>query len=51
MQHILYLFCVAPQYIITVPLVEHRVITNETLYGVSYFYAVWLLSMTLFMTL
>ena len=47
MQLILYLICVALYYKFTMPLVKHCVIAKGPLYGVSYLYAVWLLSMTL----
>ena len=51
MQRILYRISVAPYCSITVTLVKHFVITKGPLYGVLYFYAVWLLSMTLSPTL
>ena len=41
----------APHCNSTVPLVNYCVITKEPLYSVSYFYAVWLVSMTLSPTL
>ena len=47
MRHILCLIFVGPYYNITVPSVKHRVITKGHLYGVSYFYAVWSVSMNL----
>ena len=37
--------------LINVPMVKHCVITKGPLYGVSYFYAVWLLRMNLSLTL
>ena len=42
---------IAPYFNVTIPLFQHFVITNGTLYGVSYFYATWLLSMNLSPTL
>ena len=45
------LICIGPYCIVTVPLAQHHVITNRPLYIISYFYAVWLLSMTLSPTL
>ena len=47
----LYLICVGPQCKFTVPLVKHYDITNGAVYGVSYFCAVCLVSMTLSLTL
>ena len=51
MQRILCLIYVAPYFNVTVPLVKHCVITKGPLYGVSYLYAVWLVSMNLSRTL
>ena len=51
MQRILYLSCIAPHSKFTVPLANHCVITKGTLYGVSYLYSVWLVSMNLSPTL
>ena len=48
---ILYLIFDGPYCNGTVPLVKHRVIKNGPLYGVSYLYSEWLLSMTLSTTL
>ena len=50
-QHILYLVFVAPYCINTMTLVKHCVVKKGPLYGVSYLYEVWLVSMTLFPTL
>ena len=44
---ILCFVCIGPYCIVTVPLVQHWVITNGPLYGVSYLYAALLLSITL----
>ena len=44
--HILYPFFVRTYFNVTVPLVQHCVITNGGLFGVSLFYAAWLLIMT-----
>ena len=51
MRSILYLISITPYCKFTVPLVKHCVITNGTVYGVSYFYAVCLVSMKLSPTL
>ena len=51
MRRILCLIFVGPYFNITMPLVKHCVITKVPLYGVSHFYALWLLSMTLSPTL
>ena len=51
MRRILYLIFIAPHFKFTVPLVKYWVITKGTLYGVSYLYEVWLLSMTFSLTL
>ena len=51
MQRILHLISVAQIFNETMPLVQHRVITNEPIYGVSYLYAVCLVRMTLSPTL
>ena len=51
MRCILCLISVAPYLKFTVILVIYCVITKGTLYGVSYIYAVWLVSMTLSPTL
>ena len=48
---LLYLLSIAPHCNETVPLVQHYFIKNGTLNGVSYFYAAWVLSMTLSSTL
>ena len=45
MRSILYLISVAPICNNTVSLVQHRVITNGPVYGISYFYTVCLVSM------
>ena len=50
-RRILCLICVAPYCNVTVPLDQHYVIKNETLYGASYFYAELLVSITLSPTL
>ena len=50
-RRMLYLIFIALHYKFTVPLVKHCVITKGNLYGVSYLYAVCLLSMTLSRTL
>ena len=50
-RRILYLIFVGPYCKCTVPLVKQCVITKEPLYGVSYLYTVWLVSMTLSLTL
>ena len=42
----LYLFVVYPIFIMTVPLVHACIISNGTLYGVSYLHVALLLSMT-----
>ena len=42
MRRILYLIYVAPIFNETVPLVQHRIITNGPVFGVSYLYAVCL---------
>ena len=47
MRRILCLISITPHYKFTVPLVKHCVITKGALYGVPYFYAVCLVSMTL----
>ena len=39
MRRILYINFIAPHYNVTLPLVQHRVITNEPLYGVSFLYS------------
>ena len=46
-QHILYLIFVAPYYNVTMTLVQHCVISNGTLYGISYLKAELLSSITL----
>ena len=51
MRHILCLIFVALYFKFTVPLIKQCVITKGYLYGVSYFYAVWLVSMNLSPTL
>ena len=51
MQCILYVIFIAQFFNITVPLAKHYVITNGPIYGVSYLYAVYLVSMTLSPTL
>ena len=51
MQCILYLLFIAPYCNSTVPLVKHCVITNDHVYGVSYSYAVCLVSIMVFLTL
>ena len=48
---ILYLIFVRPYCQFTAPIGKHHVITNGPLDGVSYLYAAWLLSMTLYPTL
>ena len=50
-QRILYLICIGPYYIFTVPLIKQRVLINGPVYGVSYLYAAWLVSMNLSPTL
>ena len=50
-RRILDLIFVAPHCNYTAPLVQHCVITNGPIYGVSYFNAVCLVSMTLSPTL
>ena len=47
MRRILYLIFVTPHFKFTLILVKQCVITNGPLYGILYFYAVWLLRMTL----
>ena len=51
MRRILCLIFVRPYCNVTVPLVKYCVITKGHLYGISYFYAVWLVRMTLSPTL
>ena len=51
MQRKLYVICVSPYCNFTVSLVKHCIITKGLLYGVSYFYEVWLVSMNLSLTL
>ena len=51
MRHILYVICIKPNCKLTVPLVKHWVITKWPLYGVSYLYEMWLVSMALSPTL
>ena len=51
MRHILCLICITPHCKFIVPLVKHCVITKGPLYSVSYFYAAWLVNMTLSTTL
>ena len=51
MRRLLYLISLAPYCNITVPFVKHCAITKGALCGVSYLFAVWLLSMTLFHTI
>ena len=51
MQRILYIIFIAPYCNITVQLVKNYVTTKGPLYGVSYLYAVWLVRMTLSLTL
>ena len=46
-QRILYLILFRPYCIVTVMLVQHPVITDGPLYGISYLYAALLLTMTL----
>ena len=50
-QRIWCLICIGPYFIVTVQLVQHRVITNGPVYCGSYFYAAWLLIMNLSPTL
>ena len=50
-RRILYLIYIAPHSKFTVPLVKKCVITKGNIYGVSNFYELWLLSMTLSTTL
>ena len=50
MRHILCLIFIALQFNMTVTLVQHSVITNDPLYGISYLYAALLTSMTLSLT-
>ena len=47
MQRVLYLVVVAPYCNFTVPLVKHYVIKNGPIYGIYYFYAVCLVTMSL----
>ena len=51
MRRILYLISVAPILNETLPLVQHRFIKNGPVYGVSYLYAVCVVSMTSSLTL
>ena len=51
MRRILYLISFATIFNETVPLIQHRVIKNGTVYGISYLYAVCLVSMTSSLTL
>ena len=51
MRHILFLICVAQYFKFTVPLVKKLCYKKRPLYGISYFYAVWLVSMNLSPTL
>ena len=50
-RRILYVIFIGPNYEFTVPLLKHFVITKGPLYGVSYLYAVWLVSINLSPTL
>ena len=51
MRPILYVIFIVQHCSSTMPLVKHGVITKGPLYGVSYFYAVWIVIMTLSPTL
>ena len=51
MWRIVYVIFVAPCRKFAVPWIKHYIIKNGTLYGVSYLYAAWLLSITLSLTL
>ena len=51
MGHILYIIFIAPNYNMTIPLVQYKIISNWPLYGVLYLYADLLLSVALFTTL